>query len=229
MTHVRSDHDMKRDISIVVAITGASGSAYAIRLLQGLLKFNHTVDLVVSEAARQVMQHEIGIPFPSDTASESEWKSLIAGCLSDWNAKSWKLKPLETAQLAGSLRVHHSLDFSAGIASGSSETRGMVICPCSTGTLSAVSSGASANLIHRAADVHLKERRRLILVPRETPLSRITLTNMLTATDAGAVVLPAMPGYYHRPGDIADLIDFVVARICDQLQIKHDFSSRWGE
>ncbi|MCH2210936.1 MAG: UbiX family flavin prenyltransferase [Fuerstiella sp.] len=220
---------MKQDISVVVAITGASGAAYAVRLLQGLLKGDHAVDLVVSEAARQVMLYETGTPFPSDTAPESEWKCLIAGCLSDRNSESWSFKPTETAELSGSLRIHHALDFSAGIASGSSETRGMVICPCSTGTLSAVASGASTNLIHRAADVHLKERRKLILVPRETPLSRITISNMLAVTDAGAVVLPAMPGYYHQPRAVADLVDFVVARICDQLQITHHFSSRWGE
>jgi 4-hydroxy-3-polyprenylbenzoate decarboxylase len=215
--------------SIVVAITGASGSAYVLRLLQVLLQQQQVVNLVVSEAGRQVMQQETGLSFPSDAASELDWKSLIAGGFSDKVANSWGFGPLRPGQLTGILRVHQLRDFSAGIASGSYQTRGMVICPCSTGTLSAIATGASNNLIHRVADVHLKERRKLILVPRETPLSRITLSNMLTLTDAGAIILPAMPGYYHQPQSIADLVDFVVARICDQLEIPHQLSRRWGK
>ena len=219
---------MNIDPSIVVAITGASGSVYVVRLLQVLLERGQTVDLIVSAAGRQVMLQETGSSFPLDTAQGSAWKSLIARSLSDQIAEPWGLKPLDCEQLCGTLHVHPLHNFSASIASGSSQTLGMVICPCSTGTLSAIATGASSNLIHRAADVHLKERRKLILVPRETPLSRITLRNMLTVTDAGAVVLPAMPGYYHQPLAIADLIDFVVARICDQLEIKHQLSRRWG-
>ena len=215
--------------SIVVAITGASGSAYVLRLLQVLLQQQEVVDLVVSEAGRQVMLQETGLSFPSDTASESTWKSLIADGFSDDVVKQWGVGLLTPERLTGKLRVHQLRDFSAGIASGSYQTQGMVICPCSTGTLSAIATGASNNLIHRVADVHLKERRKLILVPRETPLSRITLSNMLTLTDAGAIILPAMPGYYHQPQSIADLVDFVVARICDQLQIPHQLSRRWGE
>ena len=218
---------MNPDQSIVVAVTGASGSAYVVRLLQVLLEQQQTVDLIVSAAGRQVMLQETGTSFPPDTAHESEWKWLIAGSLSNQSAGTWGLEPMDCSQLSGSLRVHHLGNLSAGIASGSFQTRGMVICPCSTGTLSAIATGASTNLIHRAADVHLKERRKLILVPRETPLSRITLSNMLTVTDAGAVVLPAMPGFYHQPVGIADLIDFVVARTCDQLEIKHQLSQRW--
>jgi 4-hydroxy-3-polyprenylbenzoate decarboxylase len=219
---------MNPDRSIVVAVTGASGSAYVARLLQVLLKMRQSVDLVVSGAARQVMLQETGTSFPAETADETTWKSLIADSLNAKTAKPWELQPVDRNQLSGLLRVHPLHDFSAGIASGSFLTRGMVVCPCSTGTLSAIATGASTNLIHRAADVHLKERRKLILVPRETPLSRMTLRNMLTVTDAGAVVLPAMPGYYHEPVCIGDLIEFIVARICDQLEITHDLSHRWG-
>ena len=121
------------------------------------------------------------------------------------------------------------MDFSAGIASGSFLTDGMVICPCSLGTLGAIANGLSSNLIHRAADVHLKERRPLLLVPRETPLSSIQLRNMTRVSEAGAVVLPAMPGFYHRPGSLLEVIDFVVARICDQLQVPHPQVQRWSD
>ena len=211
--------------SIVVAISGASGSVYVLRLLQVLLQGGHRVDLIVSEAGRQVLQQEAGSTFPVESAPEAEWRQFIADGpvpnLAGWSA-------VDVSRLTGQLHIHGLRNFSAGIASGSFQTQGMVICPCSTGTLSALATGASSNLIHRAADVHLKERRKLILVPRETPLSRITLANMLTVTDAGAVVLPAMPGFYHQPDGIEDLVDFIVARICDQLQIDHRLSRRWG-
>jgi 4-hydroxy-3-polyprenylbenzoate decarboxylase len=124
---------------------------------------------------------------------------------------------------------HHHLDFSAGIASGSFLTGGMVVCPCSMGTLGSLAAGMSSNLIQRAADVHLKERRKLILVPRETPLSSIQLENMRRLADAGAVILPAMPAFYHEPRTIHDMVDFVVGRICDQLGIEHNLFQRWGE
>jgi 4-hydroxy-3-polyprenylbenzoate decarboxylase len=124
---------------------------------------------------------------------------------------------------------HHYNDFRAGIASGSFRTRGMVIVPCSMSTMGAIASGVTNNLITRAADVHLKERRKLILVPRESPLSLIHLENMIKVTQAGAVVLPAMPGWYHVPRSLDDLIDFIVARICDQLGIDNDLIERWGK
>lgn len=212
----------------VVAVTGASGSAYVVRLLQVLLRQGHRVELIVSEAGRQVMLQETGMQFPDEAAAEVQWKSVIASSVTEQHARSWGFQSVETEQLTGMLQIHSLRDFSAGIASGSFRTRGMVICPCSTGTLSAIATGASTNLIHRAADVHIKERRKLILVPRETPLSPIILTNMLTVTEAGAVVLPAMPGFYHQPTGIADLVDFVVARICDQLDVEHGLSRRWG-
>jgi 4-hydroxy-3-polyprenylbenzoate decarboxylase len=130
---------------------------------------------------------------------------------------------------AGRLRYWHPGDYSAGIASGSFQTAGMVVCPCSMGTLASLASGLSTNLIHRAADVHLKERRKLIVVPRETPLSTISLQNMKTLAEAGAVILPAMPGFYHRPRCLLDLVDFVVARICDHLEVPTQLSRRWGD
>ena len=128
----------------------------------------------------------------------------------------------------GELHYCHYRDFTAAIASGSFLTEGMVICPCSSGTLSAIVHGTSANLIHRSADVHLKERRQLILVPRETPLSGMQLDNMKRAAEAGAVILPAMPGFYHGVKSVRDLVDFVVARICDQLAIPNSLIKRWG-
>ena len=128
----------------------------------------------------------------------------------------------------GRLVYHHHQDFSPGIASGSFPTGGMVVIPCSMSTLGSIAAGITTNLITRAADVHLKERRKLILVPRETPLSLIHLENMVRVTRAGAVVLPAMPGWYHRPRRLEDLVDFIVARICDQLGIPNALIPRWG-
>jgi 4-hydroxy-3-polyprenylbenzoate decarboxylase len=129
----------------------------------------------------------------------------------------------------GQIQFHHYQDLMSPIASGSFLTAGMVICPCSGGTLSSVAHGASGNLIERAAAVHLKERRKLILVPRETPLSLIFLDNMRRCVEAGAVMLPAMPGFYHGAQSIRDLVDFVVARICDQLGVEQSLIQRWGE
>src|SRR5262249_20223148 len=129
----------------------------------------------------------------------------------------------------GRLHYHRFMDFSAGIASGSFLTAGMVVCPCSMGTVAAIAHGTSENLIHRAADVHLKERRRLILVPRETPLGLIQLRNLAAVAEAGAVVLPAMPAFYTLPKTVSDMVDFVVGRVCDQLGVEHGLLKRWGE
>ncbi|MCA8988865.1 MAG: UbiX family flavin prenyltransferase, partial [Planctomycetaceae bacterium] len=133
------------------------------------------------------------------------------------------------AENLSQLSYHKLTDFQAGMASGSFRTAGMVICPCSMGTLGSLANGLSTNLIHRAADVHLKERRKLILVPRETPLSSIQLENMKRLADAGAVILPAMPGFYHDPQSIDDLFDFIVARICDHLGVETRLMKRWSE
>ena len=199
---------------LVLAITGASGSAYAVRLLEVLTAAGRTVHLIVSPAGQQVIGHELGLTI--DAANFSVEQLLPNFAASEEGN-------------GGQVQFHDYRDFSAGIASGSFQTGGMVICPCSMGTLAAVSQGLSQNLIHRAADVHLKERRKLIVVPRETPLGSIQLSNMKTLADAGAVILPAMPGFYNQPQSIDDLVDFVVARICDQLGIPQDLTKRWGD
>lgn len=201
---------MKCGNNIVLAITGASGSAYAVRLLEVLLAAGRNVHLVISGAATIVLQRELGRDLD----------------LADFQLQA--LLPDVSDEHATRVQYHHLNDFMAGIASGSFPTDGMVICPCSMGTLSSVAHGLSSNLIHRAADVHLKERRKLIVVPRETPLGSIQLGNMKTLCDAGAVILPAMPGFYHNPESISDLVDFVVNRICDQLGVPVDLTSRWG-
>jgi 4-hydroxy-3-polyprenylbenzoate decarboxylase len=198
---------------IVVGITGASGAIYATRLLEVLLSAGRRVHLTVSPAAVEVFKTELGIAL--------DLKEKV-------DAAQLGVTTERTAACA--LIYHHYQDYSAPIASGSFLTAGMVICPCSMGTLASVANGLSTNLIQRAADVHLKERRKLIVVPRETPLGTIALENMKRLSDAGGVVLPAMPGFYHQPKSIGDLIDFVVARICSQLGVSLDkeLQKPWG-
>lgn len=196
------------DRPVVLAITGASGAPYAVRLLRVLCGSGRTVHLTISPSGAHVLREETGIA-PSQSASRFD-----PGVFGD-------LGP-------GRVVFQHHADFTAGIASGSFPTGGMVICPCSMSTLASIAHGVTTNLITRAADVHLKERRPLIVVPRETPLGLIHLENMAAVTRAGAVVLPAMPGWYHRPESLGDLVDFVVARICDHLGIDNDLSGRWG-
>jgi 4-hydroxy-3-polyprenylbenzoate decarboxylase len=197
---------------LVVALTGASGSPYGVRLLEVLLRAGRTVHLTVSPAAVEVMQRELGRTVRLD---HFELADLMG----------------ETAALAapGQLHYHHFRDFQAGIASGSFLTAGMAICPCSMGTVAAIAHGLSENLIHRAADVHLKERRKLVLVPRETPLHLIQLRNLTACAEAGAVVLPAMPAFYTLPRTLEDCVDFIVGRVCDQLGVEHGLLRRWSE
>lgn len=197
---------------LVLAVTGASGSAYAVRLLEVLLRAGRTVHLTVSPAAAEVFAQELGRPLPLDPAAFSP-----GDFLEDTTG-------LDTSRLA----YHHYRDFRAGIASGSFLTAGMAVCPCSMGTVAAIAHGTSGNLIHRAADVHLKERRKLVLVPRETPLGLVQLRNLTAVAEAGAVVLPAMPAFYTRPRTVGDLVDFVVGRVCDQLGVGHGLFRRWG-
>ena len=193
----------------VLAVTGASGAAYAVRLLEVLVDSGCDVHLSISPSGQAVLKQELGISV-----------NLDDGRLEDM---------LPAGDRQGHILYHHYQDLMAPIASGSFLTAGMVVCPCSGSTLAAIAHGTSGNLIQRAADVHLKERRKLILVPRETPLSLVHLENMRLATLAGAVVLPASPGFYHGARTIADLVDFVVARICDQLEVPHKLMRRWGE
>jgi 4-hydroxy-3-polyprenylbenzoate decarboxylase len=191
---------------LVLAITGASGAPYAVALLHALCRSGRTVHLTISGSGAQVIREELGI--------EVSLKRFDPSVFGDPGG--------------GRLVYHHHADFSAGIASGSFPTGGMVVAPCSMSTLASIANGISTNLVTRAADVHLKERRKLILVPRETPLSLIHLENMVTVTRAGAIVLPAMPGWYHRPRTLDDLVRFVVARICDQLGVDYPPVARWG-
>ncbi|MBI3322147.1 MAG: UbiX family flavin prenyltransferase [Candidatus Omnitrophica bacterium] len=181
----------------IVAITGASGSCYGVRLLESLIAAGVEPYVVVSPAGRQVMALEMGSGDLKDHLGSTGW------------------------------REEDVRDLASPLASGSFPTTGMVIAPCSTGTLGSVANGISSNLIHRAAEVCLKERRALIVVPRETPLSTITLQNMLTLAQAGAHVVPANPGFYHNPKQVSDLVDFMVARVLDLMKVPHNLSRRW--
>jgi 4-hydroxy-3-polyprenylbenzoate decarboxylase len=196
---------------LVLGMTGASGAPYGVRLLEVLLHAGRTVHLTVSPAAVQVLEHEL------DRQVHLEHFAL-PDLLGEQAART----------APGRVHYHHYTNFQAGIASGSFLTAGMVICPCSMGTVAAIAHGLSQNLIHRAADVHLKERRRLVLVPRESPLNLIQLRNLAACAEAGAVVLPAMPAFYTRPRSLTDVVDFLVGRICDQLGVEHQLLRRWG-
>ena len=194
---------------IVLGVTGASGAIYSRRLLHVLLDSNCDVHLSVSPSGKAVFEQELN-------------ESLD---LDDFSAEQF----LKTATpLSGRLTYHHYKNLMAPIASGSFLTSAMVICPCSGSTLSAVTHAMGDNLIHRAAEVHLKEQRKLVVVPRESPLSLPQLKNMQAIHEAGAVVLPASPGFYHNAETIDDLVNFVVARICDQLNITNELVCRWG-
>ena len=200
----------------VVGVTGASGALYAERLLGTLLRLGHSVKLVVSDAGERVMAIESGLELTGSLQEkERQWKTFLNPTPSPFPAREGEL---------GLLAID---DYAASIASGSYPTKGMVIVPCSMGSIGRIASGASSNLIERAADVMLKERRQLILVPRETPLSRIHLRNMLTLTEAGAEVLPAMPAFYHHPQSVDDLVNTVVGRILDRLGLEHSLSKQW--
>jgi 4-hydroxy-3-polyprenylbenzoate decarboxylase len=195
---------------LVVGITGASGAAYAVRLLEVLLEAGREVHLAISPSGQAVIETEL------DRAVD----------LDRFDVAALLRRP---PPAGGVLHYHHYKNLMAPIASGSFLTAAMVICPCSGSTLSAVAHSMGENLIHRAAEVHLKERRKLVVVPRETPLSLPQLKNMQAIHEAGAVVLPAAPGFYHGAATVADLVDFVVARICDQLGVPNALIRRWGE
>ena len=194
---------------VVVALTGASGIVYGQRLVELLLGCDVDVHLTISDSARIVAQHELGLELD---LNHFEVSQLVPG-------REFNRQPV----------YHHYKGFMTPIASGSFRTRGIVVCPCSGGTLSGIATAASRNLIQRAADVHLKERRPLILVPREAPLSLIQIDNMRTTCHAGATILPASPGFYHGCESIQDLVDFIVARILDQLGVDKELIRRWGE
>lgn len=190
---------------VVLAITGASGAPYAVRLLEALVQHAVPTWLIVSSHGWRLLRTESGI---QDLDALRVWVGPDG--------------------FDAHVRVFDDGDRGAAPASGSARTAGMVVCPCSMGTVSAIAHGTSRSLVERAADVTLKERRRLILVPRETPLSLVHLENLTAVTRAGAIVLPAAPGFYHQPQSIAELVDFVVARILDQLDVDHAIGQRWG-
>ena len=190
-------------LPVILALTGASGAPYGVRLLDVLARNKIPTELIISSHGWRLLETEAGI------TDDAGLKARTGG---DWS----------------SVTVHPDDDRGAGPASGSHRTRGMVICPCSMGTVAAIAAGTSRSLIERAADVTLKERRKLILVPRETPLSLIHLRNLVSVTEAGAVVIPAAPGFYHRPTSIDQLIDFIVQRILDQLDIDVALTPRWS-
>jgi len=195
---------------ITLAMTGASGALYGLRLLEQLIAAERTVYLLVSAPAQIVIQMETGLQLPSQTA---DLQALLS---EKYHATK------------GQLQVFGRKQWTASLASGSAVPQAMVICPCTSGTLSAIAMGLSHNLIERAADVILKERRKLILVHRETPLSVIHLENMLRLAKMGAIILPASPGFYHQPQQIIELVDFIVARILDHLAIPHTLLPAWG-
>jgi flavin prenyltransferase len=192
-------------LPVVMAVTGASGAPYAVGVLEGLIAAKRPVQLIVSSHGLRLLDTELGI------ASLAALRDRVGGEGFD-----------------AYVRVFDDNDRGAAPASGSALNAGMVVVPCSMGTVSAIAAGSSRSLVERAADVMLKERRPLLLVPRETPLSAIHLENMLRVTRAGAIVMPAAPGFYHRPTQIADLVNFMVARILDHLGVAHHLVARWG-
>lgn len=192
-------------LPIVVAITGASGAPYAVRVLEQLVRAQRRTWLIVSSHGLRLLQTEMAI------ASVHALRLHVGG-------EGWDR----------CVTVYDDGDRGAAPASGSTRSAGMVICPCSMGTISALAQGSSRSLVERAGDVMLKERRRLIVVPRETPVSEIHLENMLRLTRAGAIVMPASPAFYHRPATIDDLVNFVAARVLDHLDVEHSLVRRWG-
>jgi 4-hydroxy-3-polyprenylbenzoate decarboxylase len=193
-----------------LGITGASGHAYADALLRALTAAGHEVDLSITAAGAKVLRHELGV-------EAGERGELLAEALPGWIG----------ASAARAVRAFPGDAIEAPPSSGTSLGGGAILCPCSMGTLARVAAGFSSNLVERAADVALKEGRKLVLVPRETPLSAIHLENLLRLAQLGAVVLPAMPGFYHRPKTVADLVDHVVGKVLDRLGVEHALGARW--
>lgn len=202
--------------TICLALTGASGMPYGLRLLECLLEADCNVQLLYSQAAQIVARQEMDLELPSRPADA---RDILLAHLCKTNAA---VNPKKLA-------IFGREEWFAPVASGSNPPDAMVICPCSMGTLAAIAQGLSDNLIERAADVVLKEARKLVLVPRETPFSAIHLENMLRLSRAGAVILPPNPGFYHHPQSVQDIVDFVVARVLDQIGVPHTLMQRWGE
>ena len=196
--------------TITLAFSGASGAPYGLRLLEVLLAQHFRVYVLISSAARVVLDTESNIKLSANEDKATEQLSSL-----------FKSQP-------GQLQVFGKDNWFSPVASGSAAPKKMVVCPCSAGSVSAIAMGASDNLLERAADVVIKERGQLILVPRETPFSEIHLENMLKLAKLGVTIMPAAPGFYHQPQTISDLVDFMVARILDHLNIEHTLTKRWG-
>ncbi len=219
-------------LPVIVAISGASGTVYGMRLLHFLLENNYKVELVISESASKVAEAEINLNLSLNPKILKEqvlsYLSEVRGQRSEIRKENSHLPSL-ISHLSELLNVWSHNDIAASISSGSYRTSGMIIIPASMGTIGAIASGTSDNLITRAADVCLKERRKLILVPRETPLSSIHLENLLKLSRAGAIIAPACPGFYHNPKELNDVIHFVVGKVLDLIGIDHSLFKRWRE
>jgi len=207
------------DKVVTVAVTGASGSPYFIQLLHSLLASKAKVNLLLSNAAKEVIKTELNLKLP---AADNELKDFFL----DYFSGSFSPNQYDNSS---QLKIYGKEEWSSPVASGSNPASAMVVCPCSMGTLSAIAQGASNNLIERAADVMLKERRQLILLTREMPFSSIHLENMLKLSRIGVTIMPASPGFYQQPETISDLVNFVVARILDHLDIEQGLIPRWGK
>ncbi len=200
----------RKDDTITVALTGASGTQYGMRLIECLVRADLGVYVMFTKAAQIVVGSETEYKLPGRTAEQTRYLSSLFG------AKD------------GQLRVFGDEEWTSPVASGSGAPRRMVVCPASMATVSAIATGASENLLERAADVVIKESGRLVIVPRETPFSAIHLENMLKLSRLGVVILPANPGFYNRPTQVQEIVDFIVARVLDQLDVPNDLMARWG-
>lgn len=200
----------KDDRTVTVGLTGASGAQYGLRLIECLIKADHTVYVMFTKAAQIVVGSETDCRLPGRTAEQTRYLSTLFGARE------------------GQLRVFGDEEWTSPVASGSGAPLRMAVCPASMATVSAIANGASENLLERAADVVLKERGNLVIVPRETPFSTLHLENMLRLSRAGVSILPANPGFYNRPARVEELVDFIVARVLDQFGIEHELMKRWG-
>lgn len=200
----------KDDRTVSVGLTGASGAQYGLRLIECLIKADHTVYVMFTKAAQIVVGSETDCRLPGRTAEQTRYLSTLFGARE------------------GQLRVFGDEEWTSPVASGSGAPLRMAVCPASMATVSAIANGASENLLERAADVVIKERGNLVVVPRETPFSTIHLENMLRLSRAGVSILPANPGFYNRPAKVEEMVDFIVARVLDQFGIEHELTKRWG-
>jgi 4-hydroxy-3-polyprenylbenzoate decarboxylase len=218
MSNATPESNTENKLPFVLAITGASGSIYGLRLLQYLLEIEQPVELLISKGALCVMKEELDLDFGSIDQPEAFISRVL----------SYLSLPVDLPDHVA-LRLHRLDNYGASVASGSYRTMGMAVVPCSLGTLGAIASGLTESLIYRASQVALKERRPFLVLLREMPFGHIQLKNMLTLSEAGAIVASASPGFYHKPKTIADQIDFVVGRVLDQFGFDHSLFKRWKE